>query len=217
MPNLFTRQKPGQEVIVAHVGAKSHALTADLTALGRVVVARTNRADKAPKFATVLGLSLIAASSACDRGVFNPDVTQETIGQTICVPGYTEAVRPPVSFTNRVKQTLLTEAGRDDTEASRYRLHHIIPLALGGHPRKLENLELERRDGASSAKRKSRIEAKLQCLVCSGQVTLAEAQQEISTDWQATDSRYAGVTCQRRVGHPGHAVTIYGGQARNKS
>ncbi|HYN27646.1 MAG TPA: hypothetical protein VES94_05045, partial [Burkholderiales bacterium] len=153
-----------------------------------------------PKIATVLGLSLVAASSACDRGVFNPDVTQETIGQTICVPGYTKAVRPPITFINRVKETLLTRAGRDHAEASRYKLDHIVPLALGGHPRKLENLELERRDGASSAKRKNRIEAKLQCLVCSGQVTLADAQQEISTDWQAADNRYARVTCHRRMG-----------------
>ncbi|HKQ24434.1 MAG TPA: hypothetical protein VJT81_08350 [Burkholderiales bacterium] len=195
MKNLFTRQKPGQEVI----RAKSPALTADPTTFDRFMAARINRSEKAPKFAAVLGLSLVAASSACDRGVFNPDVTQETIAQTICVPGYTNAVRPPVSFTNRVKQTLLTQAGRDDTEASKYRIHHIIPLALGGHPRKLENLELERRDGASSAKRKNRIEAKLQCLVCSGRVTLAEAQQEISTDWQAADNRYAGITCQSRM------------------
>jgi cytochrome c-type biogenesis protein CcmH/NrfF len=188
VPNQITRQKPGEEV----VDSKSIRRSAG-------IAARITRPDKGPKIAMVFGLSLVAASSACDRGSFNPDVTQETIGQTICVAGYTEAVRPPVTFTNRVKQTLLTRAGYDHAEAFKYKLHHIIPVALGGHPRKLENLGLERRDGASSAKRKKRIEAKLQCLVCTGQVTLADAQQEISTDWQAADNRYAKVACQRRM------------------
>ena len=188
MPNQVTRQKLHQEVVDSK-SILASARTAE----------SINRPDQSPKIAAVLGLSLLAASSACDRGVFNPEVTQETIGRTICVPGYTKAVRPPVNFTNHVKQTLLKRAGHDQEEAFKYKVDHIVPLALGGHPRKLENLELERRDGASSAKRKNRIEAKLQCLVCSGQVTLADAQQEISTDWQAADYRYAQVTCQRRM------------------
>ena len=71
---------------------------------------------------------------------------------------------------------------------------HIIPLALGGHPRKLDNLELQPWD---EAKRKDRIEGKLQCLVCSGQIALADARREIVEDWQATYHRYARVKCRR--------------------
>jgi cytochrome c-type biogenesis protein CcmH/NrfF len=142
-------------------------------------------------------LFLAAAAAYDDRGAFNPDVRQETIGQTICVPGYTKAVRPSTNFTYGVKQMLLKRAGRDRAQAFEYELHHIIPLGLGGHPRKLENLELQLRAGESGAKRKDQIEATLQCMVCSGQVTLADAQREILTDWQAAYHRYALVKCLR--------------------
>src|SRR5882724_8655664 len=140
-------------------------------------------------------LFLAAAAAYDDRGAFNPDVRQETIGETICVPGYTKAGQPSTNFTHGVKQILLKRAGRDRAQAFEYELAHIIPLGLGGHPRKLENLELLLRKGESGAKHKHRIEAKLQCLVCSGQVTLADAQREILTDWQAAYHRYALVEC----------------------
>jgi len=140
-------------------------------------------------------LFLAAAAAYDDRGAFNPDVRQETIGQTICVPGYTKAVRPSTNFTYGVKQMLLKRTGRDRAQAFEYELGHIIPLGLGGHPRKLENLELQLRAGESGARRKDRIGAKLQCMVCSGQVTLADAQREILTDWQAAYHRYALVEC----------------------
>jgi len=140
-------------------------------------------------------LLLAGAAAYDDRGAFNPDVRQETIGQTICVPGYTKAVRPSLNFTHGVKQMLLKRAGRDRARAFEYELDHIIPLGLGGHPRKLENLELQLRAGGSGAKRKDRIEVKLQCMVCSGQVLLADAQREILTDWQTAYHRYALAEC----------------------
>jgi len=140
-------------------------------------------------------LFLAAAAAYDDRGAFNPDVRQETIGETICVPGYTKTVQPSTNFTHGVKQLLLKRAGRDRAQAFEYELDYIIPLGLGGHPRKLENLELQLRKGESGVKHKHRIEAKLQCLVCSGQVTLADAQREILTDWQAAHHRYALVKC----------------------
>jgi hypothetical protein len=124
----------------------------------------------------------------------NLDVTQDSIAQTICVPGYTKSVRPATSFTNGVKALLLKREGVDPSTAADYELDHIIPLALGAHPRKLDNLALQPWD---EAKRKDRIEAKLHCLVCSGQVELADAQREIVDDWQAAYHRYARVKCLR--------------------
>ena len=56
--------------------------------------------------ATLIGLPVIAFA---DDLPFNPAVTQETIGNTICVFGWTKTVRPPVSFTNRVKIKLILE------------------------------------------------------------------------------------------------------------
>lgn len=45
------------------------------------------------------------------------------------------------------------------------------------------------------ARRKDRVEVKLHCLVCSGQVALADAQHQIVDDWQAAYHRYARVKC----------------------
>lgn len=132
------------------------------------------------------------------RGSLNPDVRQETIQETICIPGYTKSVRPATTYTNGVKQKLMREAGLSyDVAASEYELDHIIPLALGGHPRNLNNLDLQPWEGQHGAKRKDRLEVKLQCLVCSGQVKLVTAQEDIAGDWGAAYSKYAKVKCRR--------------------
>lgn len=143
-------------------------------------------------------LCLTANTAFADRGALNPDVTQATIAQTICAPGYAKGVRPATSYTNGVKQMLMQRAKMNPALAEYYELDQIIPLALGGHPRKLDNLALQLREGENGAKQKDRIEIKLQCLVCSGQVKLATAQREILEDWQAAYHKYAGLKCRRR-------------------
>jgi hypothetical protein len=155
-----------------------------------------DKGQRISEIVAILGLLLVGASSDFDSGAFNPKVTQKTIEQTICVPGYTKAVRPSTNITYFIKQKLLKRSGRDRAEAFQYKLDHIVPVALGGHPSKIENFELQRR-GAASRKRKSEIEAKLHCLVCSGEVGLADAQREFSNDWEAAYYQYALVKCQR--------------------
>jgi hypothetical protein len=114
----------------------------------------------------------------------NPDVRQETIRQTICVPGYAASVRPSTTYTSGVKAKLLRERDLPPTAAGHYELDHRIPLALGGHPRNLRNLELQPWDGAESARLKDRLERRLQVLVCKEQLRLDTAQRAIFNDWQ---------------------------------
>ena len=148
--------------------------------------------------AGLLVLALVLPGFALARGALNQDVRQETIRETICTPGYTKDVRPSTTYTNGVKRKLIREAGLGwDDSASKYELDHIIPLALGGHPRSLQNLELQPWEGDKGAKHKDRLEVKLQCLVCSGQVSLAQAQADIAGDWASAYPRYARVKCQR--------------------
>lgn len=142
-------------------------------------------------------LFLAAAAAYDDRGALNPDVTQDTIAQTICVRGYAKSVRPAASYTNGVKQMLMQRAGMNPTLAQYYELDHIIPLALGGHPTDRQNLALQIREGKNGVERKDRIELKLECLVCSNQVALAEAQDQIATDWQAAYNKHARIKCHR--------------------
>lgn len=130
--------------------------------------------------------------------VLDPDVRQATIARTICMPGYTKSVRPSTVYTSGVKRRLLREAGVDASHAGDYELDHVVPLALGGHPRSLENLRLQPWEGSAGAKRKDRIEVKMQCLVCAGRLPLASAQQAIYADWQDAEHRYASMKCAAR-------------------
>ena len=43
------------------------------------------------------------ADVRCTPGAFNLDVTQATINSTICVSGWTSTIRPPSSYTTRLK------------------------------------------------------------------------------------------------------------------
>jgi hypothetical protein len=120
----------------------------------------------------------------------NPDVRQDTIQQTICQPGYTASVRPSTTFTNGVKSKLLREQGLPTSDAPKYELDHLIPLALGGHPRSLKNLALQEWDGENGAIRKDQLERRMQVLVCTGRLSLDTARSSIYFDWQGAFRRY---------------------------
>jgi hypothetical protein len=120
----------------------------------------------------------------------NPDVDEDTIYGTICVSGYTKSVRPATSYTNGVKKKLMREAGIDAARIGDYELDHIVPLALGGHPRKHSNLMLQPWEGEHGAKTEDALEMRLQSLVCRGSLDLTDAQVCIARDWEACAVRY---------------------------
>ncbi len=124
----------------------------------------------------------------------NPDVTQSTIQQTICVKGYSSTVRPSTSYTNPIKLRMMRQEGIPESDKSDWALDHRIPISLGGHPRALSNLQLLT---ATENSRKSRIEVKLLCYVCVGQMPLSQAHQEIAGGWQAAYRKYAREMCWR--------------------
>jgi hypothetical protein len=96
-------------------------------------------------------------------------------------------VRPGSGYTSGVKLKLVHAAGQVEASAANYELDHTIPLALGGHPRSLNNLQIQ---PWPEAKRKGRIEVKLQCLVCSGQITLPDAQTLTAEEYIVGETRY---------------------------
>src|SRR5712691_27286 len=73
-------------------------------------------------------------------GVANPDVTQNNIDQTICVSGWTKTIRPPVSYTSKLKVDQIKECGYKDKRPGDYEEDHLISLQLGGHPTDPRNL-----------------------------------------------------------------------------
>ncbi|WP_327065442.1 hypothetical protein [Kitasatospora sp. NBC_01302] len=122
---------------------------------------------------------------SCTPGAVNPDVTQDTIDSTICVSGWTATVRPPTSYTNRLKAQQIVAYGYADTTMSDYEEDHFIPLELGGSPTSPLNLWPEPHatvDGGSSYG-KDGVETKLKNAVCAGKAGLTAAQNAIATDW----------------------------------
>jgi hypothetical protein len=122
----------------------------------------------------------------------NPDVRQETIFSTICVPGYTKQVRPATSYTNGVKKILMRRQGLELSTIHDYELDHLIPLALGGHPRNPTNLMLQPWEGAAGAKVKDKLEVRLQKAVCKGKIPLRDAQKCIAENWISCAASHPG-------------------------
>jgi hypothetical protein len=118
----------------------------------------------------------------CTPGAINPSVTQDNIKNTICVPGYTKTVRPPVSYTTPLKIKLMKSYGFTDSR-SNYEFDHLIPLEVGGHPTDVKNLFPEPGYGQYNFHVKDRFENYLHKAVCNGFMSLSEAQKEIATDW----------------------------------
>jgi hypothetical protein len=121
--------------------------------------------------------------AGCTPGAVDPAVSQDTIGQTICVTGYTARVRPPTSFTTPLKRTLMTAYGYGGLPLAGFELDHLIALELGGAPRDSANLWPTPWTGAVNARQKDVVENSLKAQVCRGTLSLAEAQRMIAVDW----------------------------------
>ncbi len=135
----------------------------------------------------------------CNPGTNNPNITQATISKTICNPAWsTKSIRPSTSYTNPIKLQEIMDYNYTDTDPTHYELDHIESLEIGGNPTDLKNLFPEpycvtgggciANDPRAAkdplgAKSKDKIENKCHAEVCSGKITLAEAQKEISSDW----------------------------------
>jgi hypothetical protein len=111
----------------------------------------------------------------CTPGAINPDVTQATIGKTICVPGWTAKVRPPGAYTNLLKTSQMIEYGETGLP-SEFEEDHLINLGIGGAPQDPHNLFPQPRTGPRSATVQDQEETQLQRDVCAGRTTLAAAQ-----------------------------------------
>ena len=122
--------------------------------------------------AAAIGAVAISSAVAGDLPT-NPEVTQETVQQTICVRGYTRTIRPPVTYTNRVKQHLMRQEGLPLELIGDKILDHKISLSVGGAPSDLRNLVLQDQDDSHA---KDRVEHDLNRAVCAGEMTLHDAQ-----------------------------------------
>jgi hypothetical protein len=148
-----------------------------------------------------IGLSAFALpKAALTPGVADPGVTQDDIGSTICVSGWTTRVRPPESYSERIKVQVMAAYGLGHDVAD-YELDHLIPLELGGAPSAVGNLWPEpwEKRGArlappgTGAESKDQLENFLNRQVCERHLPLAQARRDFATDWLRA-YRQAGLT-----------------------
>ncbi|HXS60495.1 MAG TPA: hypothetical protein VN703_06755 [Candidatus Sulfopaludibacter sp.] len=118
----------------------------------------------------------------CTPGSINPSVDQNNVKNTICIPGFSKTIRPPVSYTSPLKVNLMHSYGFTDSRTN-YELDHLIPLEVGGNPRSVTNLWPEPGYGQYNFHVKDKFENYLHNAVCEGSMRLDEAQKEIATNW----------------------------------
>ena len=116
------------------------------------------------------------ADLARTPGVVNPDVTQANVAATICKQGWTRTIRPPTSYTNALKLKQMHDYGVGGAPED-YQEDHLISLELGGHPTDARNLWPEPYPRAAEV---DSIENDLNAKVCSGSMSLDEAQRKES-------------------------------------
>jgi hypothetical protein len=137
-----------------------------------------------------LSSTLIPGAALAQAIVPDPTLTPGSIRTTdvaaICTPG-TRQYRHPHPW-------IFDEYGVQFSDRYKYTLDHLVPLELGGAdddsnvwPQPTHALEPDWNDVA-----KDQLENRLHWLVCTGQVDLKTAQQEIADDWTATWTKYVG-------------------------
>lgn len=113
--------------------------------------------------------------SACTPGAIFPTATTDQICQT----GYSSSVRN-VPYSE--KQQAYDEYGIASHYSGQYEVDHLIPLELGGS-NDISNLWPELASPTPGFHEKDQVENYLHDQVCSGAMSLHEAQVEISTNW----------------------------------
>lgn len=129
------------------------------------------------------------ADSDCDPGATNPNVTQATIHQTICVAGWSDSVRPDSSVTTPMKLQDMRDYGLSPSPDPKvghmlYRYDHKISITLGGAL--LDDLNLWPQPFAASVQKDNETR-QLRRQVCSGELLLVEAQRVIVEHWTHDD------------------------------
>jgi hypothetical protein len=120
---------------------------------------------------------------ALTPGATDPAVTQETIHQTICKPGYTATVR---SVPESVNRAVMKRYNLPESDLHLVEIDHLYSLELAGS-NSIDNLWPEYYDpapgqvGYLGARDKDVVETWLHRKICNGDMTLTAAQQAIRT------------------------------------
>lgn len=126
----------------------------------------------------------------CNPGAISPRVTQANIHETVCSRNrFPDPSRPNLTVSWNARERALY-LPRSDSDARRrqmasaynlaptanFELDHIVPISLGGGPQAVANTFPQPWDGAHGANAKDKVEVDTWRKLCSGQLSLAQAQ-----------------------------------------
>jgi hypothetical protein len=113
--------------------------------------------------------------SACTPGAILPDATSDQI----CQSGYSSTVR---NVPDALKNEVYSEYGITSHAPGQYEVDHFISLELGGS-NDIANLWPEPAEPRPGFHEKDKVENYLHDQVCSGKMSLQDAQLQIATNW----------------------------------
>jgi hypothetical protein len=119
--------------------------------------------------------------SACTPGALLATGTKDAI----CVSGYAKTVR---NVPESEKIQAYNEYGIASHTAGQYEVDHLVSLELGGS-NDISNLWPELASPTPGFHEKDKVENYLHSQVCSGQISLKDAQIQIATNWLAVYNR----------------------------
>jgi hypothetical protein len=112
---------------------------------------------------------------ACTPGAIIPGATKDKI----CTPGYATSVR---DVSQSLKDEVYAAYGITDRSPGQYQVDHLVSLELGGS-NDIANLWPQPASPAPGYAEKDRLENYLHDQVCSGNMTLQEAQSREAANW----------------------------------
>lgn len=111
----------------------------------------------------------------CTPGAIFPDATKDRI----CQSGYASSVR---NVPTSVKNQVYASYGISHHTTGQYEVDHLVSLELGGS-NDIANLWPEAASPVPGFHQKDKVENYLHDQVCSGTISLSQAQSEIATNW----------------------------------
>lgn len=130
-------------------------------------------------------------------GALNAQVTQANLKETACASGWTATVRPPASYTTKLKKEQMGALALIGT-AKDFEEDHRVPLELGGNPTDPANLWPQPWARPYGAHEKDQLENAVKRDLCKGTLTLEQARNIFLGDfWKEYKKRFE----QKTSGH----------------
>jgi hypothetical protein len=148
----------------------------------------TGRLSNALSLALAAFATVTSEAQLPDPGLTPGAWDTQATADDVCTPGYAQAHRPSFAESNTLKHEVFARYGIAWSEHGKYELDPLVPLELGGNS-SIENLWPELWPEAIV---KDALENRLHALVCDGELSLHDAQMQISSDWEACYRRYLG-------------------------